>query len=87
MSPLVTKLLIQIVMKFGAPIAWSLVKGLFTNLRHQYDSATPEQRAEWDKDWAADFKTDESGGTGPGIVLKDAFDPDRYIDSDTREND
>jgi len=49
------------------------------HLRSHYKAMTPEQRLEWNQqrsiDWVKDFQTTESGGTGPGIVLKDAIDP------------
>ncbi|MFH1408971.1 MAG: hypothetical protein ABIH34_03620 [Nanoarchaeota archaeon] len=42
----------------------------------QYAALTPDQKAEWNRDWTEDFKTDEGElPETPGIVLKDAIDP------------
>ena len=75
MSPLATKLLIQILMKFGAPIIWTIVKALYKHLKDQYESASPQQQIEWKKDWAKDFQSDEGSlPETPGIVLENAID-------------
>ena len=42
----------------------------------RYAALTPDQKAEWHRDWKEDFKTDEGDlSEGPGIILKDAIDP------------
>ena len=51
------------------------IKELYKEYKKQRASLTPEERAEWDRDWTEDFKTDESGGTGDGITLPNAIDP------------
>lgn len=86
MSPLVIKILIQIMMKFGAPITWTIVKVLYKSLKKHYESATPEQQAEWKKDWAKDFQPGEGKlPDTPGIVVENAMNPKEHVDDKVGE--
>jgi hypothetical protein len=60
MSPIVIKILIQVIMKFGAGIALTIVKELAKSISEQRASLTPEQRKEWDEGkWVKDFQVGE----------------------------
>jgi len=67
--------MIAIIGKLGGEMLRVAIKALYEEYTRQREVLTPEERAEWDRDWTEDFKTEEAGGTGEGIILKDAIGP------------
>uniref|UniRef100_A0A6M3KB22 Uncharacterized protein n=1 Tax=viral metagenome TaxID=1070528 RepID=A0A6M3KB22_9ZZZZ len=59
MSVLLTKIMIAIIGKLGGEMLRIAIKELYKEYIEQRASLTPEERAEWDRDWTEDFRTDE----------------------------
>jgi len=51
--------MIAIIGKLGGEMLRIAIKELYKEYIEQRASLTPEERAEWDRDWTEDFRTDE----------------------------
>ncbi len=80
MSPIIAKILISILVKYGGGILRIAIKELFKAYMKQRAALTAEQRKEWDREWVKDVQVGEGALPGTsGIVIEGAIDPKAHV--------
>jgi len=53
------RVFVALIANFGGEVVRIAFKEMWKEYKRQRAALTPEERAEWDRDWTEDFKTDE----------------------------
>ena len=80
MSLLLGRIVAAMIWSLGWKSALIAYKEWMKYYGEQYAALTPDQKAEWDRDWIEEFKTGKGDlPEGPGIILKDAIEPEKHV--------